>query len=63
MTQFKDRCGDCQHFPGNGKRCKDEDEPQRKKIYALDMKCGNFKMDLLRGGKIAYEDTDSMVIG
>jgi hypothetical protein len=43
MTQFHDRCGDCQDFPGNGKRCKEEDEPQRKYIYAMDLKCGNFK--------------------
>lgn len=43
MTQYHDRCGDCQDFPGNRKKCKVEEEPSRKAIYAMDLKCKNFK--------------------
>lgn len=43
MTQYLNRCGDCQNFPGNAKKCKVEEGYQRPKIYWMDLKCGNFK--------------------
>lgn len=39
---YKNRCGRCVSFQGNKTRCPDDTE-NRKRVYANDYKCGNFK--------------------
>lgn len=46
MTQLKDRCGDCSRFPGNGEKCKC-DQNLRNRVYALDYKCKSFLIGVI----------------
>lgn len=42
MTPFKNRCGDCGNFPGNGLVCRQDTIVRRRVVYELDYNCDNF---------------------